>query len=89
MKKYGPYILKRNKPKAYQRYNEARAKFHSHEVILYGVTKYAEECANKDMQYIKMLEGFLNDERYLEYKRMDEVKRKAAEAKQGAGITLW
>ncbi|PAW40679.1 hypothetical protein CKQ70_13590 [Bacillus toyonensis] len=83
------YPKKRNKPKAYQRYNEARAKFHSHEVILYGVTKYAEECDNKDMQYIKMLEGFLNDERYLEYKRMDEVKRKAAEAKQGAGITLW
>lgn len=83
------YPKKRNKPKAYQRYNEARAKFHSHEIILYGVTKYAEECANRDMQYIKMLEGFLNDERYLEYKRMDEVKQKAAEAKQGAEITLW
>lgn len=41
------------------------------------------------MQYIKMLEGFLNDERYLEYKRMDEVKQKVAEAKQGAEITLW
>ncbi|PEY62569.1 hypothetical protein COJ41_18485 [Bacillus thuringiensis] len=83
------YPKKRNKPKAYQRYNEVRAKHHSHEVILYGVTKYAEECTNKDMQYIKMLEGFLNDERYLEYKRMDEVKQKVAEAKQGAEITLW
>ncbi|HDR7566352.1 TPA: hypothetical protein QCX51_003607 [Bacillus mycoides] len=83
------YPKKRNKPKAYQRYNEARAKHHSHEVILYGVTKYAEECANRDMQYIKMLEGFLNDERYLEYKRMDEAKQKTAEAKQGTEITLW
>ncbi|MEK4913437.1 hypothetical protein [Bacillus sp. FSL E2-8887] len=82
------YPKKRNKPKAYQRYNEARAKHHSHEVILYGVTKYAEECANRDMQYIKMLEGFLNDERYLEYK-LDEAKQKAAEAKQGTEITLW
>lgn len=40
------------------------------------------------MQYIKMLEGFLNDERYLEYK-LDEAKQKAAEAKQGTEITLW
>ncbi|KIP28509.1 hypothetical protein [Bacillus thuringiensis] len=85
------YPKKRNKPKAYQRYNEARAKFHSHEVILYGVQKYTEECNLKQtpMNFIKMLEGFLNDERYLEYKRMDEVKQKAAEAKQGTEITLW
>ena len=75
------YPKKRNKPKAYQRYKEALAKHHHHEVILYGVESYANECRQKNtgMEYIKMLEGFLNDERYLEYRRMDAKKEKKVE----------
>lgn len=75
------YPKKRNKPKAYQRYKEALAKHHHHEVILYGVESYANQCRQKNtkMEYIKMLEGFLNDERYLEYRRMDDKKEKKVE----------
>ncbi|PFZ02324.1 hypothetical protein COL75_16550 [Bacillus wiedmannii] len=75
------YPKKRNKPKAYQRYKEALAKHHPYEVILYGVQKYAEEANLKQtpMEYIKMLEGFLNDERYLEYRRMDAKKENKVE----------
>jgi hypothetical protein len=75
------YPKKRNKPKAYQRYKEALAKHHHHEVILYGVERYVEECRQKNTEtkYIKMLEGFLNDERYLEYRRMDHQKEKKVE----------
>lgn len=70
---WGIYPKKRNKPKAYQRYKEALDKNHSHEDIKYGITCYAKECNRNDteLQYIKMLEGFLNDERYLEYKKAE------------------
>ncbi|HDR4494281.1 TPA: hypothetical protein QCQ12_003115 [Bacillus cereus biovar anthracis] len=75
------YPKKRNKSKAYQRYKEALAKHHPHEVIIYGVESYANECRQKNtgMEYIKMLEGFLNDERYLEYRRMDAKNEKKVE----------
>ncbi|MEX0416811.1 hypothetical protein [Bacillus sp. C30] len=67
------YPKKRNKPKAYQRYKEALDKNHSHDDIKYGITCYAKECEkqNTELQYIKMLEGFLNDGRYLEYKKSE------------------
>ncbi|MDC2867527.1 hypothetical protein [Bacillus sp. BP-3] len=66
------YPKKRNKPKAYQRYKEALDREHSHESIKYGVSCYAKECQQKgtELQYIKMLEGFLNDDRFTEYKQI-------------------
>ncbi|MDM5266925.1 hypothetical protein [Bacillus wiedmannii] len=72
------YPKKRNKPKCYGIYkNAVENKHHNHDVILYGVIQYAKECLTKgtDQKYIKYPEGFLNDERYLEYRRMDEVKK--------------
>jgi len=71
------YPKKRNKPKAYQRYKESLDKNHSHDVIKYGNTCYAKDCEkqNTELQYIKMLEGFLNDERYLEYKKVDSKQK--------------
>ncbi|TBL15326.1 hypothetical protein EYB35_07245 [Bacillus paranthracis] len=72
------YPKKRNKAKCYAIYKEAtEKKHHNHEVILYGVQKYAEEVLKNgtDQKYIKYPEGFLNDERYLEYRRMEEVKK--------------
>ncbi|AGV99376.1 phage replication protein [Bacillus thuringiensis serovar morrisoni str. 4AA1] len=72
------YPKKRNKPKCYTIYkNAVENKHHNHDVILYGVIQYAKECLTKgtDQKYIKYPEGFLNDERYLEYRRMDEVKK--------------
>ncbi|WP_431613403.1 conserved phage C-terminal domain-containing protein [Bacillus pfraonensis] len=72
------YPKKRNKPKAYQRYKEALDKDHSHEDIKHGIACYAKDCEkqNTELQYIKMLEGFLNDERYLEYKKTEPKQKK-------------
>lgn len=74
------YPKKRNKPKAYQRYKEALDKNHSHDDIKYGITCYAKECDrnNTEITYIKMMEGFLNDERYLEYKKKEQNKQQTA-----------
>lgn len=74
------YPKKRNKPKAYQRYKEALDKNHSHDDIKYGITCYAKECDrnNTELTYIKMMEGFLNDERYLEYKKPEQKQEQTA-----------
>ncbi|WP_260459688.1 hypothetical protein [Bacillus cereus] len=74
------YPKKRNKPKAYQRYKEALDKNHSHEDIKYGITCYAKECDRNgtELTYIKMMEGFLNDERYLEYKKPEQKQEQTA-----------
>lgn len=74
------YPKKRNKPKAYQRYKEALDKNHSHDDIKYGITCYAKECDRKgtELTYIKMMEGFLNDERYLEYKKPEQKQEQTA-----------
>ncbi|PEL97667.1 hypothetical protein CN604_18545 [Bacillus wiedmannii] len=74
------YPKKRNKPKAYQRYKEAIDKNHSHEDIKYGITCYAKECDRNgtELTYIKMMEGFLNDERYLEYKKPEQKQQQPA-----------
>lgn len=74
------YPKKRNKPKAYQRYKEALDKNHSHDDIKYGITCYAKECDRNgtELTYIKMMEGFLNDERYLEYKKPEQKQEQTA-----------
>ncbi|WP_255262301.1 replication protein [Bacillus wiedmannii] len=74
------YPKKRNKPKAYQRYKEALDKDHSHEDIKYGITCYAKECDRNgtELTFIKMMEGFLNDERYLEYKKPEQKQQQPA-----------
>ncbi|MED3269325.1 replication protein [Bacillus thuringiensis] len=74
------YPKKRNKSKAYQRYKEALDKNHSHEDIKYGITCYAKECDRNgtELTYIKMMEGFLNDERYLEYKKPEQKQEPTA-----------
>ncbi|MGX5475973.1 conserved phage C-terminal domain-containing protein [Bacillus toyonensis] len=74
------YPKKRNKPKAYQRYQEALEKNHSHDDIKYGITCYAKECERNstELTYIKMMEGFLNDERYLEYKKPVQKQQQTA-----------
>ncbi|MDZ4454615.1 replication protein [Bacillus cereus] len=74
------YPKKRNKPKAYQRYKEALDKNHSHDDIKYGITCYAKECERNgtEITFIKMMEGFLNDERYLEYKKPEQKQEQTA-----------
>ncbi|WP_255288890.1 hypothetical protein [Bacillus toyonensis] len=74
------YPKKRNKPKAYQRYKEALDKNHSHEDIKHGITCYAKECDRNgtELTFIKMMEGFLNDERYFEYKKTEQKQQQTA-----------
>lgn len=74
------YPKKRNKPKAYQRYKEALDKNHTHDDIKYGITCYAKECDRNgtEITFIKMMEGFLNDERYLEYKKPEQKQESTA-----------
>ncbi|WP_257141251.1 DNA replication protein DnaD [Bacillus toyonensis] len=71
------YPKKRNKPKAYQRYKEALEKSHSHDDIKHGITCYAKECERNstELTFIKMMEGFLNDERYFEYKKPEQKQQ--------------
>ncbi|EJQ77850.1 hypothetical protein [Bacillus toyonensis] len=74
------YPKKRNKPKAYQRYKEALDKNHSHDDIKHGITCYTKECDRNgtELTYIKMMEGFLNDERYFEYKKTEQKQQQTA-----------
>ncbi|WP_139242470.1 hypothetical protein [Bacillus cereus] len=73
------YPRKHRKEDCYKKYRYAiDVKYHSHEVILYGAQMYAEECIknNAEKRYILGPNNFMNDERYLEYRRMDKVKQK-------------
>ncbi|PEW95878.1 hypothetical protein CN446_14985 [Bacillus cereus] len=76
------YPRKHRKEDCYKKYRYAiDVKHHSHEVILHGAQMYAEECIrnNTEKRYILGPNNFMNDERYLEYRRMDAKKEKKVE----------
>ncbi|AXK19153.1 hypothetical protein [Bacillus sp. COPE52] len=85
------YPRKQDKKAGFREYKEARSRNHSHDVIAYGIQQYVKECETKrtEVKYIKKFYKFLQDERYLEYRRMEEAQKKVEVKKKENELRLF